>query len=252
MDFADFSRFGLRGACAHNVQRARDRTQQLFGEPVIMSIASLAAECARDAEAPGKASTSSPSSDSAMTNIVRFVPTEIVAVYVTLTTTLGTTFAAHGSSLEKERPYFYAAWLLVATILTPTFFAFNFIAEYRRIHNGKCPSLRMFPFLRIILSIAAFLVWALAVAPDATKDIWSLTHWPISTHLNGIATSLLLIVSPFLMSVDRAFSSVANLDTATTSSEAASSTGSESVNTITPIADPSVQESANPRILVAV
>jgi hypothetical protein len=234
-----------------------------------MSIASLAAESARDAAAPGKASTSSPSSDSALSNVVRFVPTEIVAAYLAITAILGATFAPVGLDLESEQNVVYAFWLLVATILTPTFFALNFVAEYRRIHNGKCPSLRMFPFLRMILSIAAFLVWALAVAPNATSAV---VHWvvpvlmhgkpqdiaiaartqEIAKHVNPIAASLLLIVSPLLMSFDRAFSSVANPDTATTSPEAASSPGSESVNTITPIAESSVQEIANPRILVAV
>jgi hypothetical protein len=218
----------------------------------IASLASLAAKSARDAAAPGKASTSSPSIDSAITNVLRFVPTEIVAIYVTITGILGTTFAPVGTNREPERYVVYALWLLVATILTPTFFAFNFIAEYRRIHNGKCPSLRMFPFLRMILSIAAFLVWALAVAPDATKAVVQYLNLHGSTHASAIAASLLLIVSPLLTSVDRAFGLVANPDTATTSPEAASSPGSESVNTITPIADSSVQESANPRTLVAV
>jgi hypothetical protein len=253
MDFADFSRFGLRGACAHNVQRARDRTQQLFGEPVIMSIASLAAECARDASAPGNASTSSPSIDSAITNLVRFVPTEIVAVFLTIIGILGATIDNKGENVV------YLLWLLVATILTPTFFALHFIAEYRRIHNGKWPSLRLFPIPGMITSVAAFLIWAAAVAPPGARSSvvqWVVQYLPylhlpwstdeITTHGGAYATALLLVVSPLWMSINRAFSLVANPDTATNSPDAASSIADANTSTQSPNAS-SVQESVNAR-----
>lgn len=233
-----------------------------------MGIASLAAESARDAAAPGKTLTASPPIDSAVMNIVRFVPTEIVAIYVTVVGILGATIDS-----TDEPVVFYPRWLLVATILTPTFFALNFVAEYRRIHNGKWPSLWLFPIPRMIVSVVAFLIWALAVAPDATSAVvqsivdvlmrdssqqeMAQSAQEIARHTSAIAASLLLIVSPLLTSVDRAFGRI-DPDTASDSLAAASPAESEHLKAIAPVASTNastqspdasrVAESANPTL----
>lgn len=91
----------------------------------------------------------------ALTALVKYVPTEVVTLYVA-------TVAAR-QQIEAVLPSFKSLWLFWGFVcLTPLMFALLFYNKLA-VANQKLPSLKEFPWWKTIASTIAFAVWALAV-----------------------------------------------------------------------------------------
>lgn len=91
----------------------------------------------------------------ALTALVRYVPTEVVTLYVA-------TVAAR-QQIEAALPSFKALWLFWGFVcLTPLMFALLFYNKLA-VANTKLRSWKEFPWWKMIASTIGFAVWALAV-----------------------------------------------------------------------------------------
>jgi hypothetical protein len=91
----------------------------------------------------------------ALTSLVKYIPTEVVALYVP-------TLAAR-QQIEAMFPSFKSLWLFWGFVcLTPLMFTLLFYNKLART-GKKLPSWKKFPWWKTIASTIAFAVWALAV-----------------------------------------------------------------------------------------
>jgi hypothetical protein len=127
---------------------------------------------------------------SALGTVVKLVPADIVAMYVVVVTAL----TAQGAI--KDHPEWLWAWFGFALVLTIVFFYIQFAQSYQQTH-GTIPNWRLIPAWRITLTVVAFTIWAFAVKPDATKEMF----WQ-SDLATLIASLAIIVIGPLLSAVD--------------------------------------------------
>lgn len=127
---------------------------------------------------------------SALGTLVKLVPTDIVGMYVVVLTLLRTNEGVKGN------PAWLWAWFTIAFFLTIVFFCLQFAQSYRQTRH-TLPSWRDYPAWRILLTVLAFCVWAFAVEPNATEEMFA-DHSIASL----LSTAGIIVVGPLLSAID--------------------------------------------------
>ncbi len=95
----------------------------------------------------------------ALDDLVKYIPTESVTLYVAAASALDALSRASGGFVTGERLYWWFG------TLTPVLFILIYAGKRRANGLPPFPSLRDWPYWKLIASTIAFLTWALAV-PD--------------------------------------------------------------------------------------
>jgi hypothetical protein len=123
-----------------------------------MSVYRLAGEAAAKAPAAGAAAAATVDKDrvgNALTNLVRYIPTEVTTLYVAA---VSATASLHSVWEKITPPTLY--WSFV--VLTPVIFLLAF-SNRLSVAKKPLPGLAGWPWWRLFASTVAFGVWALAV-----------------------------------------------------------------------------------------
>jgi hypothetical protein len=132
---------------------------------------------------------SASSTTSALAAIAKFVPTEIIGIYVAVGTIM----------LAWNEPANMAAWFWVCLALSVVFFTVAYLTNNAvdiRTHTFKVSGLFVW---RLAATAIAYVVWALAISPAVTAQFPFMSGLRHGSDITSIA---ILVVSPLLAAVD--------------------------------------------------
>jgi hypothetical protein len=135
----------------------------------------------------------------ALSAIEKFVPTEIVGIYVAVAAIL---IPLAGKSETPAAFTVAAAWLATCLVLTPVYYCIAYATRWKR-HTGKLPRPADVPRWPVLAASVAFVVWGLAVSQYVSTPL-------LCGHLDPAAcanrlqlvTVLVLVVAPLLGAID--------------------------------------------------
>jgi hypothetical protein len=125
----------------------------------------------------------------ALDNLIKYIPTEAVTLYLATVS-----FIASLEAKLKQAITPLVFWLFVA--LTPLLFLLIYIGKRRSAGLKALPDVKDFPWWKLIASIIAFSVWALAVPGGPYLS---------GTMAGALAAFLALFVSTFLSVLEPVF-----------------------------------------------
>ncbi len=134
----------------------------------------------------------------ALTAIEKFVPTEIVGIYVAVAAILI-------PIVGKSAPIPAAAgWLAACLVLTPVYYWINYATQWKR-RTGSLPRPMDVPLWPMLAASVAFVVWGLAVSQLVSTPLLCRALEPSSAECTGrlqVSTVLVLVIGPLLGAID--------------------------------------------------
>jgi hypothetical protein len=152
---------------------------------------------------PGTAASDSGESDDggitgALSAIEKFVPTEIVGIYVAVAAILIPLVGEHGAFPAA------AGWLAACLVLTPVYYWIAYATRWKR-RTGKLPRPAEVPRWPMLAASVAFVVWGLAVSQLVSAPLLCPGHpaaAPECVNRLQLVTVLVLVVGPLLGAID--------------------------------------------------
>lgn len=137
----------------------------------------------------------------ALSAIEKFVPTEIVGIYVAVAAIL---IPLAGKSDSHPALIAAAGWLGTCLVLTPVYYCIAYATRWKR-HTGTLPRPADVPRWPVLAASVAFVVWGLAVSQYVSTPLLCggmvPTGEPCTNRLQFV-TVLVLVVAPLLGALD--------------------------------------------------
>ncbi len=137
----------------------------------------------------------------ALSAIEKFVPTEIVGIYVAVAAIL---IPLAGKSESHAALIAASAWLGTCLVLTPVYYCISYATRWKR-HTGTLPRPADVPRWPVLAASVAFVVWGLAVSQYVSTPLLCGTLDPTAapcTNRLQFVTVLVLVVAPLLGALD--------------------------------------------------